>query len=89
MSDVKITKPTPEELADLDVDSWSPWECEPSSFDWTYDAQETFYVLEGRVKVDTPDGTVEFGEGDLVTFPAGMSCRWHVVRTIRKRFTFE
>jgi hypothetical protein len=89
MSDVKIEKPTPERLKELEVDSWSPWECEPSSFDWTYDEQETFYVLEGKVKVDTPDGEVHFGEGDLVTFPRGMSCRWHVIETIRKRFTFE
>jgi uncharacterized cupin superfamily protein len=32
---------------------------------------------------------VEFGKGDLVTFPEGMSCKWHVVERIRKRYTFD
>jgi uncharacterized cupin superfamily protein len=89
MSEVKIVKPTPEELSDLGIDSWNPWECEPSTFDWTYDSRETFYVLEGKVRVDTPGGVVEFGKGDLVTFPEGMSCKWHVVERIRKRYTFD
>ena len=89
MSEVKIKKPSEEELRNLDVDSWSHWECEPSTFDWTYDSQETFYVLEGRVRVTTGSGEVEFGQGDLVTFPRGMSCKWHVIEKIRKRFTFE
>jgi len=89
MADVEIERPTRAELEELDVDSWSPWECEPSSFDWTYDSQERFYVLEGRVRVETPGGEVEFGKGDMVTFPAGMSCTWHVLERIRKRFRFE
>ena len=47
MSKIKIEKPTREKLNDLDVDSWSKWECEPSTFDWEYDCDETAYVLEG------------------------------------------
>lgn len=86
MTDVKVKKPTKKELDALRVESWSPWECEPSTFDWTYDDEETFYVYEGKVRVKTPSGEVAFGKGDLVTFPKGMTCTWTVEETIRKRY---
>ena len=88
MSEIEIKKPTAEELAELDVDSWSPWECEPSTFDWEYSTKETAYVLEGRVRVQTDAGEVEFGKGDLVTFPKGMKCKWSVIEKIRKVYKF-
>ena len=85
---------TVKELTDLEAgsmgaDSWQLWECEVSSFDWEYDTEETFYVLDGRARVDLDDGSsVEFKKGDLVNFPAGVKCRWHVKEKIRKRYTF-
>lgn len=88
----KITKEKPSEakLQDLQVSRWSPWECEPSTFDWTYDTDETAYVLEGRVTVTCPDGQqVEIGPGDLVRFPRGLSCTWQVHQKIRKVYRFE
>ncbi|NIQ95655.1 MAG: cupin domain-containing protein [Desulfuromonadales bacterium] len=47
-------------------------------------------MLEGEVEV-TPDGgeTVRFGAGDLVTFPAGMSCRWSISKAVRKHYRFD
>lgn len=84
MSEVKITKPTEDELKEMDVERWSAWECEPSTFDWEYSTNETFYVKEGRVTVRHEDGEVSFGPGDLVTFPKGMKCTWTVHETIRK-----
>jgi uncharacterized cupin superfamily protein len=40
--------------------------------------------------VVTPDGgePVRMGAGDLVTFPAGMSCTWEVRAAVRKHYTF-
>jgi uncharacterized cupin superfamily protein len=60
-----------------------------SKFPWHYDAEETCYILEGEVVV-TPDGgeEVTVGEGDLVTFPEGMSCTWEVRKPIRKHYRF-
>ena len=29
------------------------------------------------------------GKGDLVTFPDGMSCRWHIIRPVRKHYRLE
>ena len=84
MSEIKIEKPSEQKLKELGTESWSPWECEPSTFDWSYDSNENFYVLEGKAKVKTPTEEVEFGKGDLVTFPKGTTCTWAVVEKIRK-----
>ena len=89
MGKVSIKKPTKEELERLDVNNWSVWECEVKRFDWEYDEKEQCYVLEGKVKVVTHDGEeVEFGKGDLVTFPQGVSCTWDVKEKIRKLYKF-
>ena len=82
--------PAEERLAELDVRSWPIWSCEASQFPWTYDSRETCYLLEGEVVV-TPDGgePVAFGAGDLVVFPARMSCRWDVRRAVRKHYRFD
>ena len=84
MEDVKVEKSSPEKLKKLGVEKWSPWECEPSTFDWHYDTREIFYVKEGQVTVKFPGGEVKFGAGDIVTFPKGMDCTWTVHKTIRK-----
>jgi len=88
MSEVKIEKPTPEKLRALGVEKWGTWECEPSTFDWSYDSPETCYILEGKVKVKTPSGVAEFGKGDLVRFPEGLSCTWTVIEKVRKKYLF-
>jgi hypothetical protein len=76
-------------LQALDVRSWPVWTKEPSTFPWTYDEQEMCYFLEGDVVV-TPDGgqPVAMGQGDLVTFPAGMRCTWEVRGAVRKHYRF-
>ena len=60
---------------------------EVSEFPWTYESNETCYILEGKVTVIPNSGQpVQLGEGDLVTFPAGMSCTWQISSTIRKHY---
>ncbi len=88
---IKIEQqPAPAKLESLGVFDWPVWEKEPSEFPWTYDAAETCYLLEGEVEV-TPEGgeTVRFGAGDLVTFPAGMRCRWVIAKAVRKHYRFD
>ncbi len=82
--------PSEERLKQLGVFSWPVWEKEVSEFPWHYDAKETCYLLEGEVTV-TPNGgkTVQFGAGDLVLFPQGMSCRWKITRAVRKHYRFS
>lgn len=91
MSEIKLERRPPKERLDgLGVSGWPTWSKEVSKFPWSYDAQETCYILEGEVVV-TPEGgePVEIREGDLVTFPRGMSCTWDVRKPIRKHYTFE
>ncbi|MCU0535860.1 MAG: cupin domain-containing protein [Hydrococcus sp. Prado102] len=88
---IKIERqPSQERLQELGAFNWSIWTKEVSEFPWTYDTQETCYFLEGDVIV-TPDSgePVAMGKGDLVTFPAGMSCTWNIRRDVRKHYLFE
>ncbi len=89
MEKIKIEKPTQEKLKKLNIDSWSPWGCEVSVFDWEYSSDETAYILEGKVKVKTPSQEVEINKGDLVTFPSGLKCTWNVLEPIKKVYTFS
>lgn len=89
MSEIKIKKPSQDELKKLGIDGWNPWSCPPSTFDWEYDSEETAYVFEGKVEVKTPSGTVTINGGDLVTFPKGLKCTWKVIEPIRKVYTFK
>ncbi len=81
--------PSDARLAELGVSGWSIWEKEASEFPWYYDNEETCYLLEGDVVV-TPEGgePVEFGKGDLVTFPQDMSCTWKITAAVRKHYRF-
>jgi uncharacterized protein len=90
MNDIKIIyQPSEAELSKLGVKQWPIWEKEVSTFPWTYDANETCYLLEGDVTV-TPNGgkPVRFGKGDLVTFPKGMSCTWEIRQAVCKHYLF-
>ena len=51
MSKIKIEKPTKDQLDSMGVFSWPIWTKEASTFPWSYDEQETCYLLEGQVKV--------------------------------------
>lgn len=88
VSNITVEKPQPTELHDLGVESWPIWTKEPSTFDWHYDEQETCYLLAGDVEVTTQEGSIRFGKGDLVTFPAGLSCTWKVKVEVRKHYRF-
>lgn len=84
-----VHHPDTSELEQQGVFNWPIWEKEPSTFPWSYGDRETCYLLAGSVTV-TPDGgdPVSFGAGDLVTFPAGMSCFWEISVAVRKHYNF-
>lgn len=90
MQEIKVERnPDKEKLQKLGVSSWPIWEKEESTFDWVYDETETCYLLEGAVRVEPAGGeAVEFGAGDLVTFPEGMRCVWKISRAVRKHYRF-
>lgn len=90
MDEIKVVRSAArEQLDSMGVSDWPVWSKEASEFPWTYDSSETCYFIEGQVEV-TPDGgePVTVGKGDLVTFPAGMSCKWRITSDVRKHYKF-
>ena len=79
--------PPPPDLKHLGVYAWPAWNKEVSTFPWHYDVKETCYFLAGDVIV-TPDGgePVHITRGDLVVFPAGMSCTWEIRQPVQKHY---
>jgi uncharacterized cupin superfamily protein len=82
----EVRKPSKKELQD--AKSWPIWEKEESSFAWDYDQKETSLILKGKAVVKTPEGNVEFGTGDYVVFPEGLSCTWEIKEKIKKHYVF-
>jgi uncharacterized cupin superfamily protein len=61
------------------------WECSAGKFNWHYDFDETVYILEGSVVVESDTFKVtRFGPGDVVYFKKGASAKWHVKEHVRK-----
>lgn len=90
MSRIQIQPQADEQtLTGMGVRGWPVWEKEAATFPWHYDEAETCYFLTGDVIV-TPEGgePVAMGKGDLVTFPAGMSCTWEIRTAVRKHYRF-
>ena len=88
MANIKIERnPDDKRLREMGISGWPIWTKEASEFPWTYDDQETCYFIEGDVVV-TPEGwdPVEMQKGDLVTFPAGMSCTWKIRKDVKKYY---
>jgi uncharacterized cupin superfamily protein len=83
------SNPSDADLKALGVFAWPIWTKATSTFPWTYDEAETCYLLAGDVIV-TPDGgtPVQIRTGDLVTFPAGMSCMWEIRQAVKKHYRF-
>ena len=87
---ISVTSPCPDRTVnELGIKNWPIWTCEASSFDWTYDDQETCLLIEGEVTV-TPAGEepMKFGAGELLVFPAGMNCQWDFHKAVRKHYRF-
>ena len=91
MSEITIEhNVTPVKLDAMNVDCWPIWTKEVSSFEWTYDSDEMCYILEGEATI-TPVGgeSVTIQRGDLVQFPAGMSCTWQITEDIEKHYLLK
>lgn len=88
--EVKVEKLSQEQLKKMGVFGWPIWEKEVSRFPWSYDCIEECYFLEGEVSVETKDGkSVNFGKGDFVSFPKGLSCTWNIKKPVKKHYNFK
>lgn len=83
--------PSESQLSELGIKSWPKWGCSPGKYQLKFDARETCYLLRGRVKVYPKNSSevVEFGAGDLVIIPKGLSCTWDVSVAVDKHYKFD
>ncbi|CAJ2651822.1 unnamed protein product [Trifolium pratense] len=81
------SNPSESRLAELNIKCWPKWGCSPGKYQLKFDAEETCYLLKGKVIVYTKGSSefVEFGAGDLVTIPKGLSCTWDVSVAVDKQ----
>ncbi|TVU15290.1 hypothetical protein EJB05_38802 [Eragrostis curvula] len=91
---ITVEKNPPEaRLLQLRVKSWPKWGCPPGKYPLKFDAALTCYLIKGRVRAAIKGSSsrecVEFGAGDLVVFPKGLSCTWDVVVGVDKHYNFE
>ena len=87
---IEIRKLNDTEVKKRGIEKWPIWEKEVSKFDWYYDQTEECLILEGKVTVEAKDGTkVQFGKGDFVTFPKGLSCTWDIKEPVKKHYNFR
>ncbi|MDD5504077.1 MAG: cupin domain-containing protein [Candidatus Omnitrophica bacterium] len=90
MREIEVSQPSEDEIQKLDIGKWSPWECQPSQFQRTYDKEEWFFLIEGKAVIRTEKGgEIIITKGDLVKLPKGIVCAWQVVESIRKVYTFK
>jgi len=89
MEKIKIEKLSEEEIKSRGIKNWGIWEKEVSEFDWEYTSEEHCYIIEGKVKIETPDGDVEINKGDYVVFPVGLKCKWKVIEPVKKYYNFK
>lgn len=84
--EITVSRPAEADLQKLAISEWPVWTCVVSEFPWSYIKREACYLLEGEVEVTTATGTVRFGAGDYVVFPAGLECTWKVLKAVRKHY---
>ncbi|KAI3411651.1 Cupin_3 domain-containing protein, partial [Psidium guajava] len=88
--------PSETRLSELNIKCWPKWACPPGKYRLKFDAEETCYLLKGKVKayssVSAPASSsdfVEFAAGDLVIIPKGIRCTWDVSVAVDKYYKFE
>ena len=89
LKEVIVRKPSQQEIKT--ASKWPIWTCKPSTFEWEYTQTETCLILEGSVKITSPDSkdVVTFGPGDWVVFPEGLKCVWNVEKAVKKHYNFD
>lgn len=61
------------------------WRCTDGEFNWYYDFDETVYILEGSIVIESDAlQPSRFGPGDVIFFKHGSHARWRVEGHVRK-----
>jgi hypothetical protein len=86
---IQVKKLTNNEFRKMGIQYWPIWEREESTFEYYYDAQEEFYIIEGDVEIKTKDSEYQISSGDFVVCPKGIECRWEVKTPVKKHYYFR
>jgi len=63
---------------------------QPSRFRYTFETDETFHVIEGRVTITLDSGeSVTLTPGDIASFPRGAHAVWDISHPLRKFFVLS
>lgn len=88
--EIKVEKMSPDMLEERRIKFWPVWEKGESVFEWYYDEIEECYFLDGEVEIETADGEkVKIEKGDFVIFPKGLSCKWDILKPVKKHYNFK
>lgn len=75
-------------ISKLKIPSWPVWESPITEFDWHYDDTAACFFLEGEVEIESGGQKIKISAGDLAVFPKGLSCRWKVIKPVKKHYSF-
>ncbi|MFQ6612156.1 MAG: cupin domain-containing protein [Fidelibacterota bacterium] len=90
MNEVIVKSLTEADIKAKGIKSWPIWSCGMSEFHWEYELQESCYLLEGEVIIETDAGKqIKIQSGDFVIFPKGLKCTWRVLRPVNKHYSFQ
>jgi uncharacterized protein len=63
---------------------------QPSRFRYTFETDETFHVIEGRVTITLDSGaSATLGPDDIASFPRGAQATWEITEPLRKFFVLS
>ena len=65
------------------------WQAQPGVLAVDYTETELCVLLEGRVRLSSDAGSVEFEEGDAFVISAGFKGSWEVLETTRKEYVIK
>jgi uncharacterized cupin superfamily protein len=86
--EIEIKKISSKEIQQLGITNWPIWEKEVSEFEWHYDYEEKFYLIEGDVTIKTKNKEYHIEPGSLVTCSKGLSCNWEIKEYVKKHYQF-
>ena len=91
MQEIKIIhQASKADLGSKGVFDWSLWSHPEAKFPWSYEGEESCYLLEGEVTVTPKNGKpVTIVKGDLVTLPKGLKCNWEIHEPVKTHYKFD
>jgi uncharacterized cupin superfamily protein len=63
------------------------WMCQPRTISYVFPGDETFYVLEGELRVEVEGGdSVDLTPGDIASFSKGQVSTWTISKPFKSFF---